>query len=81
MEEFFKLLASFLGGSIFTTIVFIFTFYARISSMQTTLLALVKSFDDHIKAKPQVCPLHSGIEADCAVLKAAVEYLKEDTRK
>ncbi len=66
------LIASFLGGGLFSTVVFVFGFSNTISSMKTTLTATCKKFDEHLE-HPPVCLLHQQMENDVAVLKSKNE--------
>ncbi len=61
--------ASFLGGSLFTALVFVFAFMSTISSMKTTLINMERKLDDHIKAIPPVCQFHQQLQSDVEVLK------------
>ncbi len=63
------LIASFLGGSLFTAVAFVFAFTNKMSSMSTTLTATCKKIDEHID-HPPVCAYHQQIENDVAVLKS-----------
>ena len=77
MENFLEILAAFLGGGLLSTLIFIFTFYARISTMSNNIEHLTTALDNHIKLQTPVCPMHTTTVTDLAVLKAEVSQLKD----
>ena len=76
MEEAMKILASFLGGGLFATLVFVFTFYSKISALTEAMSNLTKLVDAHLKSHPP-CPFHTSIATDVGILKAESRNFKE----
>ncbi len=69
MFDLAALIASFLGGSLFTAVGFVFAFTNKMTAMSTPLIATCKKMDEHIE-HPPTCPFHQQIETDVAVLKS-----------
>ncbi len=67
MELFLTAAASFLGGSLLTALVFVFTFSNKVTAMNTTLTNLSVRFDQHL-VSPPICPFHQKLSEEVAIL-------------
>lgn len=66
-----ELIASALGGSLFTALVFVFAFSNKITGMSLTLTECAKKIDKHIENTP-VCGYHLQTANDIQKLKDKV---------
>lgn len=73
MEVFLTAVSSFLGGSLFTAMVFVFAFSNKISVMNTTLTKVSQQFDEHL-TKPPVCQYHQRMSEEVAVLQSRTKH-------
>ena len=71
MEEFWKLVASFLGGGIFATLVFVFGQTNKIAKMDGKLDTVCDGFAKHLDQ-----PYHSGSSAKLTVIEAKLDLLE-----
>ncbi len=67
-----ELFTSFIGGSLVTSVIFMFAFVSRITRAETTLANLCKTVDT-LKFNRNVCDQHGSLCSKIAVLQSEVE--------
>jgi len=71
METIWVSIISFLGGSLFTSVIYMFAFVSRLTKTETTLANLCKTVDG-LKTNRNVCSLHGELDKQVAKLEERI---------
>ncbi len=70
MQEIWMPVATFLGGSLITVLIFVLPFTNKLTALSSNLNAVSTRLDAHIASTPPVCSFHQEIANEGATARA-----------